>query len=513
MLGEDFLKRLFSLKTASPQGLEGKESVGDRTDTAVTAKMEMEAFAQRVKSLFSANGEFVTGSVQMLVLTQLKEHFGSQWPHVSGKIHALIQSILNNRLNPSDCYTVFGESTYVIVFASLSTKAASMKVALMAEEVARKLFGDAPPKDLFEIGIARLSSDTDFSVETLSSADLIAKMSALASKTAEVTDVKVPSSRSDRVDQAGSHEQDRSGETQSPKGDNNDWRDMSPSQQDVNEWIPVRTIKPDSQSLDEWAPINDSREAPPDLMFVYRPAWLIKNDMIAAHTCVPARVSPHGIAITGGRAMPARRATLDNVSLDVVSLRKVMDDFEQLGRQGRQAFVILPVHVQTLEVSKYRNPYKEILEATSPEQRDHIVFELICVDETIPQLNVAHAISTLRPFCRDLMVRTRLETPHFSDFHTLGVHAVGIDLSGSTLSERDTYAHLNAYCAKAREARLCTFAHGISSRSLTSGAAAAGFRYIDGSAIATAVEMPAPNRSWTARDVYSALIEELEKGN
>lgn len=513
MFGEELIKQLFSTRKPSGQAPKtGSGTVGGKTDR--NAQMDMDAFAQRVKSLFKSKGAFVAGSVQMLVLTHLQEHFGDRWPQVSKKIHALVQSILNSRLNPSDCYTVFGENTYVIVFSSLSTKAASMKVALIAEEVSRKLFGDNPPKDLLEIGVAKVGENSDFTVETLSSTDLVTQMSSLTGNKRHITEIDVPSSASgDKHNAPTVKSEVPPGKSMETVSESRNWRKIDSSQADANKWIPISPHRSDDRELYEWTSINTSFEPPPDMMFVYRPAWLIKKDMIAAHTCVPARIDNNGIAITGGRAMPSRRANFDNASLDILSLNKVLSDFEELGQEGRQAFVILPVHVQTLESSKYREPYKQILDQISAERRDHIVFELMCANETIPQINIAQAISALKPFCRDLMVRTRLDARNFGEYYALGVHAVGVDFSGMTLPEKDLYAQLNAYSAKARAAHLCTFAHGISTRSLTSGAAAAGLRYVDGRAIATAVEKPAPNRAWTARDVYSSLVDELKEGH
>jgi hypothetical protein len=207
--------------------------------------------------------------------------------------------------------------------------------------------------------------------------------------------------------------------------------------------------------------------------------------------------------------MPTRSASVENFSLDLHSLTKVIDNLEDLEHQKRNAIVILPVHVHTLERSKYRDPYKDILTALPKSQRAKIVFELIGIDNTTPTINIGNAVSMLRPFAKDVMIRTKLNATNFADFHSLGVHAVGVDLSGVKMAEKEIYPQINTFNALAGKHNLCTFAHGIRTRSLTSGAAAAGFRYIDGGAIATPIMMPEPSRSWVARDVYSSLIEEM----
>ncbi|MCR4378371.1 MAG: hypothetical protein NUV50_09820 [Rhodospirillales bacterium] len=495
MIGEDLVKKVFSVIASRAEERDKADTVVEH-HTTISQPMEVNLFAQRIKAQIKSHGEFLSGSVQMLGLSRLKNHFGDDWPHVSAKVHALIQSTMSTRLDKADCYTLFGESTYVIVFSNLSASVAGMKAALIAEEVSRRLFGDKPPKSLFKIGVAKVSGDSKIAFETLGSTELISNIASLHKRECGFVEVSVgPAEQGDKDASAG--------RTAPPLH-----TDTKPAGQE-SEWIPIHTAKAENADLYSWRPIRHQYEMPADLMFVYWPAWLVNQEMIAAHTCVPARVAERGIVIAGGGAMPMRHASVENFSLDLHSLTKVIDNLNELERQRRQAIVILPVHVHTLEASKYRDPYKDILTALSGSQRAKIVFELIGIDHTTPTLNIAHAVSMLRPFAKDLMIRTKLNAANFVDYQSLGVHAVGVDLSGIKMTEKEIYPQLNAFNARANKHHLCTFAHGIRTRSLTSGAAAAGFRYIDGGAIATPIMMPEPGRSWGARDVYSALIEDL----
>lgn len=497
MIGEDLFKKVFSGIVSCPEEHSKADTVTEH-HTDISQPMEMNLFAQRIKAQIKTHGEFLSGSVQMLGLSRLKNHFGDDWPHVSAKVHALIQSTMGNRLDKADCYTLFGESTYVIVFSNLSASVAGMKAALIAEEVSRRLFGDKPPKSLFKIGVAKVSGDSKLAFETLGSAELISNIASLHEHECGFVEVSVgPAEQGGKDAFAG--------------------RAASPSHTDTksaaqeSEWIPIHNAKAEDTDLYSWTPIRRQYEMPPDLIFVYWPAWLVNQEMIAAHTCVPARVAEHGIVIAGGGAMPMRHASVENFSLDLHSLTKVIANLGELERQRRQAIVILPVHVHTLETSKYRDPYKNALTALPKNLRAKIVFELIGIDHTMPAINIVNGVSMLRPFAKDIMIRTKLNATNFVDYQSLGIHAVGVDLSGVKLPEKELYPQLNAFNALASKYHLSTFAHGIRTRSLTSGAAAAGFRYIDGGAIATPIMMPEPGRSWGARDVYSALMEELSE--
>ena len=495
MIGENLFNKVFSAFLSPPEE-HTKVDVVPEHSANISKPMEMNIFAQRIKAQFKSQGEFLSGSVQMLGLSHLKKHFGDDWPHVSDKVHALIESTMSKRLDKADCYTVFEKNTYVIVFSNLSVSVASMKVALIAEEVSRRLFGDKPPKSLFKIGVAKVNGDSKIVFETLGSTELIANIASLHERECGFIELSVGLAEEESKDSSA----DRA--AQRPH------TDTKPSAQE-SVWLPIRNAKAEDDNLYSWKTIRHQYEMPADLMFVYWPAWLVNQEMIAAHTCVPARVADHGIVIVGGGAMPMRRASVENYSLDLHSLTKVIDNLNELECQQRQAIVILPVHVHTLEVSKYRDPYKDILTALPTSLREKIVFELIGIDHTTPTINIAHAVSMLRPFAKDIMIRTKLNATNFVDYQSLGVHAVGVDLSGIKMTEKEIYPQLNTFNARANKHNLITFTHGIRTRSLTSGAAAAGFRYIDGNAIATPIMMPEPSRSWRARDVYSTLMEEM----
>jgi len=476
-----------------------------------TQMAEMEEFAREIKRRLGVQNAFISGSVQMLGVSQIKRHFGKRWVRAHDRVHSLICSIMESRLGPSDSFTLFGQSTYVIVFSTLSPNAASMKVALIAQEISRRLFGDKPPPNVISIGVATIDENSELNIESLNSGDLISKLVDHHQQAENFQEISVgPVNEPDNViqetpllaDTAKQAKQNAFEET---------WNSIAYTNKTFEDWHNFRHQSAKKIIRDEWQEIREDYKAPDDLLFVYRPAWLIKNGMIAAHTCVPARVSETGVLFAGGKAMPSRRVGPHNYSLDLLALQKVMKDFDELEENGQSAMIVIPVHVQTLDITKFRNPYKDILQQMSAARRKSVVFEVIGINETTPTLNVSNAISVLHPFSRDVMVRTKLSFSNFFEYHSLGVHAIGVDLGNVPMTESQMLPAMMSYNERAQKNQLHTFAHGIRTRSMASGAAAAGFRYIDGRAIATPVEKPEPRRPWTASDVYMSLIEELER--
>lgn len=523
-------------KTHGTRGAKGRKA-NDHKRAAFDEK-EIAAFAQRLKTVMNTDQLTLVGSVQMIGLGRLRSHFGGRWDTVSDKVHALVRSVIEKRTLGHDVHARLGEDTYVVVFSRMQPEAARMKGALMAEEIARKIFGDSPPADLIQVGVASLSPDDEPEEVPRPAVPAQAALRIAAGSQESVIDVPVPPaapasvaggapalrpngtndasgagtfnsadpnwSRSGTSDSKAAASWCRAGKDESDPA--NEWQRVGREEPEfMHEWRRIGRDEPEFEH--QWRPIaNGELGIPQDLRFVYQPAWLVNRQVIAAHTFLPARVAEDGIVVAGGAAMPYRLPTAENYSLDLLGLMKVMRNLEQMAKTRAQACVIFPLHLQTLDLPRQRKMFTDYATSIPDDMRAKLLFEIMGISDTTPMSTTANAVSTLKPLCRNVLVRVRLETRSMSDFLTLGVHAVGIDLGNLGWPEKDLFPMLNEFNLRAQKSRLCTFVHGISTRSLLSGSVAAGFRYLDGCAIATPVDFPMPNRRWTPMDVYSTLV-------
>lgn len=519
-------------KAHTKRGAKGRKATDDKRPAFGEA--EIAAFAQRLKDLMATDQLVLAGSIQMIGLAQLRAHFGNRWGGLSDKVHALVRSVIDKRTFGHDIHARLGEDTYVIVFGRMQAEAARMKGALIAEEIARKIFGDSPPADLIQVGVASLSPD-GAPGETLGLEDSARAANRIAaSRQGTVIDVpapvpapsKPPAHRTNGNVEAGGADAPTGGDPNWARSDTGDsgpapawkclgedepeppdeWRRVGPEEREfTNEWRRIGRDEPDF--VHQWRPIaNGGLSIPPDLRFVYQPAWLVNRQVISAHTFLPARVAEDGNVVAGGAAMPFRLPTAENYALDLLGLMKVVRNLHQMAKARAQASVIFPIHLQTLDLPRHRKMFTEYAVSVPDDMRAKLLFEVMGISDTTPASTIANAVSTLRPLCRNVLVRARLETRNMSDLLALGVHAVGIDLGNLGWPEKDIFPLLSDFNVRAQKSRLCTFVHGISTRSLLSGSVAAGFRYLDGCAVATPADFPMPNRRWTPADVYSTLL-------
>lgn len=492
---------------------------GDRPyrPRAAREKIRLEQFAATVRRLFLTDERKVVGSFQFLNLASARDHFGTEWRRVAPKIFAVVESTLEARLGPDDCHARIGEASYVVVFTHLEVQAAAMKAALIANEISKKLFGEVSTS-LIQVGVAEVESEE---IADLQMMKPLALAKALASK------AETPISIGPKVD-ANSHavagvsvpapggmptpntgQQVPAPETGAEdQNQDADQVETANNAEPENVWVFAEV---EIERTPEWKYYRETHQIPADLHFAYFPAWLVRRDMIAAHSCVPARLGPAGQMLTGTAALPAQRRAIDNFAVDTLALMKAQSDIANSLRGKMPAVIALPIHLETISTPRFRDSYISVAARLTDQMRRQLIIEITGFADEIPAFTFAKIADTLRPFCRQMTARVTLEARNFGFLHNLGIHAVGVDIRRLNYSASRTFQLMDGFNERAQKSRMATFIHGLQSRSEVSGAVAAGFRYLDGPIIASPITAPESNRPWTAKDVYASLIFELAR--
>jgi len=455
---------------------------GDAPATAEpVAGKDADHFPKSLKAALTGASRHAVGTVQLLALGSIKAHFGDRWEEVAPKIHAVIRSVIGRAILPRDAFTCFQDQYYVIVFAGLKRQGAEVKTALIAQEILLRIFGDGKDAPSLRAGSIMVEDGKIVDCVLREPEEILTALAVSELESVTPVDLKPP-------------------EEAKPKAAR-----QEPFGQDAPALREMETalLKPEIN----WIPLREEEvDIPADLRFIYAPAWLPLRRWIAAYSCRPARLDGDGCLLVGGKAMPEARPGPTNLKLDLVALRKVVRDLESMPEHARGAVIVLPMHLQTLSRPKLRAEFLAIAGNIHMELRQHLLLEIIGVTDATPPTTLMAGISALRPFCRDILVRTRLEARILRLLRGMQVKSVGVDLSNLPLQEAETFRRMNLFNTRARKTRLTTFAHGVPTRSLLSGAVGAGFRYLDGAAVALADLNPSPVRPWTAQDIYAPLL-------
>lgn len=461
----------------------------------------------------------VASTVQMLTLDGLKDHFGDRWERMAERIHSIIRTTIERNQTDRDTYTCYQDQAYVMLFAGIDAEGATLKTALIAEEISRRLFGDMPDGSLMRVGLAKLDGGDIAQLEMRDPREIVEAVFRKTTRAGNVLNLqpRLP------IDQVADNRP--AGDDSGPSGTRARHRDgprwvpnlrasiadgvLSPEA--VTDWGATGQMVAGAGAATEapnnWMPLDAELQTTPQAVrFLYAPAWLVKREMIAAQTCIPARILDDGSIVQGGGAMPSRRAAPVNFSLDILALRKVAEDLEQQAKDGVTCLVVLPVHIQTLAHGRFRLPFLAAFAAVPDSVRTQIMVEIMGVTEATPSSTLAGVVTRLTPLCRRLLIRTRLETRTLAHLGFPEIQAVGVDLSALPYGEREIFRGMETFNALARSHGKRTFVHGLRTRSLLSAAAAAGFWYLDGAIISAAQFEPEPAKRWTIADVYASLF-------
>lgn len=508
-LFRNFYKRGNEKAIVPKKDRQNSRSAGHDTAVAKREAAKLNQFAARVRDLFRGDEHKVAGAFQFLTLDKTREHFGKDWARIASKIYLVVDGTIEARLGPLDCYARIDATSYVVVFAKMEKKAAAMKAALIANEISRKLFGDDAPT-FIQVGIVELGQDE---ATELSAMAPVAMAGALAAKASAPINIVPPQEMGDAAVSIGTghstnaREGKQTGKTDAIEPiDDAQTSEAGPGSEIDFSWV---FDEVEIEADPEWKYIRETYEIPEDLFFAYLPAWLVRRELIAAHSCVPARVVENGRIMTGAAAIPSRRRAADNYALDMLGLMKVRRDIERSLSAGTPAVIVLPVHFETISTTRFRDSYIRRASQLTEKMRHQLVFEITGIIDDTPASTFAKVTDTLRPFCREMLARVQLNTKNFTFLHNIGVHSIGVDLGERPYSETQVFPLMQAFNDRAQKAGMNTFIHGLKTRSSVSGAVAAGFRYLDGPIIAPPIETPEQNRSWTAKDVYASLITEL----
>jgi hypothetical protein len=387
------------------------------------------------------------GQISIIGLERVRERFGKSWERLADRAQRIARNTIERHLLPGDIFREWHDASYVIVFASLDPERAKMKCLLIADEVMKSLLGEEGG-DLISVRSAV--------------AQLEPGLGALLGLSPERFQAIGPDGA------IGEHPADP---------------DALPS-----------------------VPASAAAAPTPTHRFAYCPMWDTTQGAISAYRCV-AMPEDDDAGFTG-EADRAYANDPDKLAvLDFEMQAHVGKDLARLCADGRRVLVILSVHFDTIGSTARRTRYAQTLSRLVPAAAMKLlVVEIADVPDGVPQSRLHELVSPLRPLCRGMTARVRLESADLSGFGGNLVHAVGCSIAAQRSAELAIIQQMGRFSRAAEKAGVACFVHGISSVSLTAAAVGAGFRYVDGSAIAKLVDRPDRVSTFNLRDFYRSTV-------
>jgi len=409
-------------------------------------------FVDALRALAGASGTspLLAGRISVIGLDRVRKRFGRRWLHVAERVHRATRRAIGRHLSPRDLFTLWRETSYILLFANLTPEQATATCRLIADELGKALLGEEGAEWLeIKTTVANLAGGLEF------------------------TDL--PS-----VDQL-IHEAKR-----------------QPAQP-----------KPNQVTL-EWAEAEKKQEAPLKQQFAFRPMWDPARNVLSMYLCIPASTMGKPQQIWDETAS---RTLDDLLRFDLAMAERVLVELDAMHSDGRQLLITLPVHFESLSTAGHRGHYVQMLATRlTPAIGQFLVIELVGLPDGIVTSRLLEMVTTLMKCSRAVVARLRVDENNVSSFQTAGLRAVGCDLSGHSLSESALLQHMNRFNRNAARAKLRTYVRGVRTISLAAAAVGAGFSFIDGDIIASAVKRPECAVEFGLQDMYEPVARRIMTG-
>jgi hypothetical protein len=424
-------------------------------------------FLGHIRGLLERSPSLQASRINVIGLKRVKERFGAEWARVADRADRIARNVIERHLAPGDVYAKWGEDTFITVFARLSENEAHIKCFLIGNEIVRTLLGDEGSEHI-EIKTAVTRLDGSIQLEE------IAAMDNLFESAEAVDPMASPPLGYGPGDDAPSSKPVDPGLTLVPI------ERERPAPKPISGERPASHPKIDAERSDILAGVD----------FVFRPTWDPTRNVLSTYFCIP-QVRLSDLDGGAGDANLAVEGDADATArLDNATIARVKQELRAMAADRRRLIIALPIHFETLTSAAVRRRLAAEIAAVAEPMKQYLVIEILSVPSGVLKARLMEMISLLRLHCRAIAVRVAVETIDFTQIHGTGISAVGADIASITKPEFILMQQLSRFQRAAEKAEVVTFLHGAQSRSLVAAAVGAGFHYINGDAVASAVSRP-----------------------
>ena len=431
---------------------------------------ELASFETTAEKFLQTHGKAILGRLHFLNLEELVIRRGEGQKTRLKKVENIFLSVIGKNLNEGETCVRPDVGSVFFLFPKLTREAGDLKCAAIADQIARALVEEDPV-------FADLKSE----------------------RTVQNIDRKTWSASRDTYRTSAGHRGDAKG-TASP---------ATPT--------PVKAGSPEPPRPRRSGGAIE-RDIPPSpaaayedrrlegIRIAYQAIWNVRSKMITSYAAVPHRRHPDGPIVTGKMILGADAGFALIAALDSFVQRESVARLHELMGARQQTLLVLPVHFMTVDSQTLFQPYRQELAALTPDERKHVVLEILGAPDTLPAFRIKDIVARLRPFARCVLVRLPPASAFIRHWAEGGAHGIGLAASEEMDSEKHFMEKMDTFIARAEKTGLHTYVHDLPTTSLAMAAVTAGFRYVGGAAILPESAAPKAIEPFECQNIFARVI-------
>ncbi|MGZ9097663.1 MAG: hypothetical protein ACXW30_05140 [Micavibrio sp.] len=415
-----------------------------------------------------------SGKLQFIGLAKIKKRMGRQWEGLSKIVYDTAEAVIDQFLDKGDVFIRYRDDTYIMIFARSTLEESRIKGDLIAVEIQKRLFA-LDEKELRTLEIRQALSEIHVDAMGMGFPDFL--------------DSLFPDDEDCALNPF---------KTKKPDPDEN----LTP--------YDVKTVDVDTANYrPEHSTVRDENALTVEMNFSYSPLWEIRRNALTSYLCLAHSPAAQGSLFQAYKSLYAHRNPHGKAVLDNRILAAVAAELERMAADGRKLLLICPVQHETLYLMENYESFKNQLLKIPPAQRQYLILLVMNIEDAAPPKNAYWFAAPLRQYCRHVFAEIPLRRDiNFNYLRNSGVDVAGVRLDRET-SEQETISLLNAFCIKSKSLKIAkTFILDVSTLSLATSAACAGFDFLGGAVIdETRYPRPQEIRRYRAEDLVSHLLK------
>lgn len=403
------------------------------------------------------------GTMQIVGLDGIRSALGDEWAEQGERIHRIAESVFRRKLDVTDAFYRVEDDCYLILFTRLGRREAAFKARVIAEEIQSLLVGELPSEGDIVVHSCVAEVDRRMVLERVQS--LRELVDYVRSEAASDEDC-------DGITLFGAEHSPTIPETATP---------------------PATGPGPDLADLDQSLAGLFQRKTVAHFLKECRadfyPAYSFKRRSFSSYQVAVTHIP------TGRPAAEVEDPFLDQPAdlpfqIDRYALTTALLGVHRMLTGGRKGIVTIPVSYETLAMSKLRDVYFARLKEIPGGVTKYLGFTVHAIPPGTPGSRIAEVLAYVQPFAATRLLRLEPDPKLIDLYADTGCHAVSTRLgsfgSGSGLHLQE----LTSFAKRAALHRLESVLVGAASRDDVAIGVAAGFTYVSGDAVASAVNTP-----------------------
>ena len=381
------------------------------------------------------------GCVNLIRCDAIKSEAGARWEKIGGAVLAQLETLLRQKLGPSDFFAALDDSTFLVSMPSADAESAQVLCLRVAHELHTMFLG---PCKIAKLRIARA---VDLSGDKIEVADLEGEtLNRLAARAGLACDEDFLRARAPQCTSA------------------------------------AKAANGAQRFCEKFAPV-----------------WDAQREAVTAWRCITVERPPVRADDPAGMQFKLDLgATLSRIQHAATALERHLNSGDRFLVFATVPFDVLSSPIGRMEIAS-------LCRGLSSHLRPYLVFEIDDLPCGVPQSRLFDLVGVLRPFCRAVAGQLPARISSYGIYQGAGLKAIGLSLTAGGAAATEMNSEVFKLATAAKRLHILSFVSDAGTQDAVSGARSQGVNYISGPIVGPLLDEPVCVHRLTIAEICASV--------